>query len=177
MMDDTTAWDKAKAINQIKEKTESKDKPSASYKDGFMYYDKENADNFTAYKLPYVYVVDGKFKIVPKAIYAIAGAISGARGGLKIPDEDKKKIKSIINKYYEKLGKDSPFKDDGKCYIELDTFKCLEKIDIEKIFDEDIVLSNGVKKYIAENLGCQVKDNSEKKNDLLDSLRALNKIL
>ena len=109
--DDDTVWDKSKAISQIRSKTGSENEPSGSYRNGFMWYDSSDAKNFDSYKLPYVYVVDGQFKIIPKALSAIAGSLSGARGGLDIPEADKETIKSYIERYYKKMGKDSPFKD------------------------------------------------------------------
>ncbi len=173
LMDEKIAWDKEKAITQIKEHTDSEDEPSKSYKDGFMYFDSENEDKFTAYKLPYVYW-DGEFKAVPRGLYAITGVLSGARGGADIPEEDKEKIKSQLNKYYKKLGKDEPFKSDGKCFIDLDTLKSFEKRDFEKIFDEEVILSNNAKKYLIDHLTFQ--GDGEGDNKSVEFLNALNEI-
>lgn len=111
IIDGDPAWDKSKAISQIRDKTSSEDEPSAGYRNGFMYFDSSDSKNFGAYKLPYVYVVDGEYKVVPKALSAIAGALSGARGGLDIPDADKAKVRAQVERYYRKMGKESPFKD------------------------------------------------------------------
>jgi len=148
-----SAWDKNKSIKQIREFTGSEDKPSATYKNGFMYYDKEDSENFSAYKLPYIYVEDGKMKANPRALSAIVGAISGARGGLKIPNEDKSKIKSLLNKYYEIMEREKPFKSDGKTLIDNITIQYLEERDCEKLFDDDIIVSKAAVKYAAGVLG------------------------
>ena len=176
LMDEKTNWDGDKSINQIREHTGSKDEPSKTYKNGFMWYDAENEDKFTAYKLPYIYYENG-FKAVPRALYAITAALAGARGGIKIPAEDKEKIKAQINKYYKKLGKDEPFKSDGKCLIDMDTFKSFEKRDYEKIFDEDIMLSNNVRKFVIDNFTHQGNDGGDESNEFLKALIETGKIL
>jgi HK97 family phage prohead protease len=121
LMPDDTAWDKDKAVSQIRVKTGSEDSPSATYKDGFMWYDSSNPDDFGSYKLPYVYVVDGEFKAVPKAISSIQGALSGARGGVNIPASDKSKIQANVNKYMAKMDKSLDF---GKIDGIISKMKC-----------------------------------------------------
>lgn len=56
-----------------------------------------------SYKLPFTDVIGGSLKAVPKAIFAAAGAIGGARGGVKIPDADKNAIRSKLNTLYGKI--------------------------------------------------------------------------
>lgn len=176
-----TKWDKGKAVKQIREKTGSQEEASTTYKNGFMYFDAENSEKLTAYKLPYVYVEDGQFKAVPKAIFAIAAALAGARGGVDIPEADKNQIKSQINKYYEKMDREPPFKG-SHTYIDLETIKCFEKRDFEKLFmkDNEIILNSSAEKYI---INCIIhgakKANEEpvKGNNILNELKELNKEL
>lgn len=177
-----TKWDKAKAVKQIRDKTGSQEDASDSYKNGFMYFDSENADKLTAYKLPYVFVDNGTFKAVPKAIFAITAALAGARGGVNIPDADKSKIKSQLNKYYEKMDREPPFKGD-KTFVEIDTIKAFEKRDYIKLFDEDngIILSSSAKDYVAGIITHAVEkqeneDNAEKSN-MMQELKEINKEL
>jgi hypothetical protein len=162
IMDDKTVWDKNKAVSQIREKSGSKDAPSKTYKDGFFYFDSEKPDDFTSYKLPYVFVDGGNFKVVPKALSAVVGALAGSRGGIDIPQADKTAIKSQINKYYEKMGRESPFKSDIT-YIDTYTLRYMEKRDINKIFDDNVILFDNAKKWIANQLGCS--DNNASVND------------
>lgn len=126
-----TEWDGSKARGQIKEKTGSADGPSSTYRNGFMYFDSSNADDFGAYKLPYVYVMDGQFKAVPRALAAIVGVLKGGRGGVDIPDADKEKVKSQVRRYYKKMGKDDPFSEKNVQIIE----------NKSNIFDVKMVLS------------------------------------
>ncbi|MGB3465030.1 MAG: HK97 family phage prohead protease [Cyclobacteriaceae bacterium] len=131
LMDEETAWDKDKSVSQTRSKTGSEDEPSSTYKNGFMYFDSENSDTFSAYKLPYTYVVDGQFKAVPRALSAIVTVLNGGRGGVDIPSKDKTQIERNVNGYYKKMNKDLPFPDaglpsGGKSYSIEDTF--IEKL-------------------------------------------------
>jgi HK97 family phage prohead protease len=164
LMDDRTEWDKGKAISQIKKHTKSIDKPSDEYKECFMWYDKNNSDDFNSYKMPYVYFDDNEFKAVPKAIYSIAGMLAGKKSGIEIPNEEKEVIKNYVNGIFKKLGKEMPFKDDMS-YIDKDVFKSLEHRDLEKIFDDDIILSENVKKYMATNYQKMAVKEDEIKNE------------
>lgn len=132
LADNDVAWDSDAAIGRIREFTKSEDSPSASYKKAFLYYDKEASDNFGAYKLPIADVIDGELKAVPRAIYAAAAALNGARGGVDLPASDEVGIKANVNKYYEKMDMESPLKSkqesDNKMSIK-------EKVDI----DENII--------------------------------------
>jgi len=101
--DRETEWDSDKAVANIKEYTNSIDKPSDDYSDYFFYYDEKAEDNFTAYKLPFVDIIDGEPYIIPKAIFAIAGALQGARGGLNVPAQDRQAIIDKINQVYVKM--------------------------------------------------------------------------
>ena len=172
------SWDKNKAVKQIRQFTNSSDKPSETYKNGFMYYDKENAESFGAYKLPFVYIIDDKMMAIPKALSAITGAIAGARGGLDIPEVDKSNIKTIINKYYDSMGRETPFKSDGKTLIDKATIKYLEMRDYEKIFDDDIIISHESKKYIASMLFVEeTADNIDDSKENIKHLESLLKII
>ncbi len=103
------AWDSTTAIARVRKLTNSGESPSETYKNAFLWYDSENAENFTAYKLPIADVIDGKLTAIPRGIFAAAAALRGARGGVNIPEGDKQTIINNINKYYDKMGIDSPF--------------------------------------------------------------------
>lgn len=106
---DDTVWDSEKAINQIREHSKSVDNASVTYKNGFMWSDQSNCKDFAAYKLPFTYVVDGEFKIVPKALSAIASGLIDGDDRFAIPESDKDELKKHITSYYEKMNKPSPF--------------------------------------------------------------------
>lgn len=81
----------------------------SKYRKAFVWYDAENAENFGAYKLPIADVIDGRLIAVPRAIYAAAAAVQGARGGVNIPDSDIPGVKRHLERYYKKMGKEPPW--------------------------------------------------------------------
>lgn len=106
LADKETEWDSSAAIKRLKDKIGAVEAPNSDYKKYFLYYDSENQDVFGSYKLPFVDVIDDTIKIVPKAVFAIAGALSGARGGVDIPAADKKKATQIVNSLYKRMSEE-----------------------------------------------------------------------
>ena len=110
------SWDKRKAIKQCRKCASSDGSGNPDkidfnkYKKCFMYYDEERKEELTAYKLPFVYIVDGKPKACKRAIMAIAAVLQGARGGVQIPEKDKEKIKKVVEHYYKKWNDVPPWK-------------------------------------------------------------------
>ena len=141
LADADVAWDKSAADARVKDKTGSEDSPSASYRNAFMWYDSANADEFGAYKLPYVDVIDGSLKAIPRAIFAIAAVLNGARGGVNIPENDQAVIKGHVEKYYKKMGRDSPFGDKSVC-VTIHKFNELLKLQLfnQKLKEELLCL-------------------------------------
>lgn len=110
LADRDTEWNGDEAVKRIREYTNSIDEPSDEYEDYFLYYQDEEEDNFTAYKLPFVDIIEGEPHIVPRAIFAIAGALQGARGGLNISNTEKDLITTIVNNLYDRMAQE--FNDD-----------------------------------------------------------------
>jgi len=131
------SWDKNSAIPRVREFTKSTDSPSSTYKNAFLWYDADNPEDFGSYKLPYADVIDGSLKAVPRAIFAAAAALGGARGGVDIPSSDRDKVISNINKYYSKMGRTSPLTGKRLDYHAQELLKCLRKwntlFDVSKI--------------------------------------------
>ena len=75
------------------------------YRDAFVWYDGDNRDNFTAYKLPIADVIDGELTAVPQAVMSAAGVVDGARGGVDVPDDGCGRIKGHLAGYYKKDGR------------------------------------------------------------------------
>lgn len=70
----------------------------------FLWRDSEGDPNEKgSYKLPFTQVIDGTLTIVPKAVFAAAGAVGGARGGLKVPENEKSAIRSKLSTIYSKI--------------------------------------------------------------------------
>lgn len=103
-------WDSAEAIKRVREYTGSTDAPTGAYKKAFLWYDSDAVDSFGSYKLPFADVIDGEMMAVPRAIFAAAASMRGARGGVGIPEEDRDEVVSHIESYYKEMDMISPFK-------------------------------------------------------------------
>lgn len=103
-------WDGGAAEKRVREWAGGDSLDWAKYAKGFMWFDPEDPEKLSSYKLGYADIIDGKLTAMPRAIYAIAAILKGGRGGVDIPDADKTKVAAHVNQYYEKLGKDSPLK-------------------------------------------------------------------
>jgi hypothetical protein len=102
-------WDGDEAEKRAREWAGAEDKPNEKYRTAFVWYDENNPDKFTAYKLPIADVIDGDLMAVPRAIIAAAAVLDGARGGVNIPEEDIEAAKSHLAKYYAKMGENPPW--------------------------------------------------------------------
>ena len=70
------------------------------------WFDSENPDIKTAYKLPH-HKASGH-SVVWRAVAAAMGALLGARGGVIIPTSDKKGVYNHLVKHYKQFGKEPP---------------------------------------------------------------------
>lgn len=168
-------WDSAEAMLRVRELTESQDEPSEDYKNAFLWYDAENSELFGSYKLPIADVVDGQLMAVPRGIFAAAAAMAGARGGVDIPDDDRDAVISNINRYYDKLGMDSPF--DGE---KID--KTLVESSVKNIRDAEMLLkSAGFSQSASKAMISIIKSHAEQdtkdenKKAFIKGLASLNK--
>jgi HK97 family phage prohead protease len=167
-------WDASEAEKRIREYTESENEPAGSYQKYFMYFDAGRSKFFDAYKLPFVDIIDGEPHIVPRAVFAIAGVLEGARVGVAIDEQDKAKIKEIINNLYVKMAKEfndpsleSPLK--GKSLEDLSSIREVESILKDNGFspkEAKIVISK-IKEFSREEKN---KENEEKECDVLFDL-------
>jgi hypothetical protein len=74
-----------------------------------VWYDAENAGNFTAYKLLIADVVGGDLHAVPRAVIAAAAVVQGARGPVAIPEAELGRVRAHLARYYEKWGEAPPW--------------------------------------------------------------------
>jgi len=100
------AWDSTAALRRVRRFTNSTDSPSADYKKAFFWYDPATKENFGAYKLPFVDVVDGKLVAIRRGVFAANAAMSGARGQRPdIPESDRAAVQRHIDRYRNKIAK------------------------------------------------------------------------
>jgi len=128
LADDTLEWDAAAAIGRVREFTRSTEVPSERYRQAFLWFDSEKSDQFGAYKLPIADVIGGELKVIPRAVFASAAAMRGARGGVDIPDADRPGVQANIERYYAKMQRDSPFKSYAPLFADAKTIRDLEAV-------------------------------------------------
>lgn len=95
------AWDGAAAVRRVRKFMGAEVKPNASYKKAFFWYNSEESENFGAYKLPFVDVVDGRLVANVRAVNAANAAMAGARSVVAIPAADRPRVQSHIDRYRE----------------------------------------------------------------------------
>jgi hypothetical protein len=102
-------WDGAAAEKRVRKWAGAEDEPNTKYRDAHVWYDAENKDNFTAYKLLIGDVISGRLVAVPRGIMAAGNVMQGSRGGVDLPHDDVGRVKSHLAKYYKKMGDDAPW--------------------------------------------------------------------
>lgn len=106
---DDTPWDADRARRDALEYAGGKDKfDPKKYREFFLWYDKEKEDNLTAYKLPFRYLVSGKPKNVWRGIVSAMASILGARGGVDIPEKERREVYDVLVRYYKEHGNEPP---------------------------------------------------------------------
>lgn len=107
----SVAWDASAAEKRVRTWAGAEDAPNTKYRQAFLWYDSDNADNFTSYKLQFADIVDDHLVAVPRALFAVAAVLQGGRGGVDIPEGDIAAIKGKVSSYYNKMR--TEFEDDG----------------------------------------------------------------
>jgi hypothetical protein len=113
MTDRDRSWDGDAAEKRVRIWADANDEPNQKYRDAHVWYDGDNKDNFTAYKLLIADVVDGKLKAVPRAVMAAGAVMQGSRGGIDLPQRDIDRVKSHLAKYYRKMHDTAPWDEDS----------------------------------------------------------------
>lgn len=110
-------WSASEAIARVRTKTGSTEKPSASYRRAFLWFDAENAEDFGSYKLPFADVIEGTLTAIPRAINNAKARLDQT----DIPASDKPKVLTNIEKYQDKFEKSSD--DDEKPKFDIDAVR------------------------------------------------------
>jgi hypothetical protein len=61
-----------------------------------------------AYKLPHHEIVDGRLRVVWNGVRSAMQVLAGARGGVDIPQEDRKAVYEHLARHYKEFGKEPP---------------------------------------------------------------------
>ncbi len=102
-------WDGDAAEKRIRKWAGAAEKPNRKYRSAYVWYDKDNKENFGAYKLPIADVIGGKLSAIPRGVMAAAAVVAGARGGVDLPKKEIPRVKSHLAKYYKKMGEQPPW--------------------------------------------------------------------
>ena len=81
------------------------------YAQAFLYQaDDANPETKAAYGFQIADMVDGTQRIIPRAVFAVAGVLQGARGGTTIPEADQAAMKGVVETLYNRMAEE--FDDD-----------------------------------------------------------------
>ena len=92
-------WDGAKEITAVGEDLKK-------LKEISTWYDKDKSDSKSSYKLPHHQSSDSK--AVWRGVAAAMAALLGARGGVKLPESDRKGVYNHLAKHYKQFDKKAP---------------------------------------------------------------------
>lgn len=132
-----TVWNSSEADKRVREAIGAEDEPNATYGRYHLWFDEDQAENFGAYKLPFVDIIDGRAHAVPNALRNAAARLGQTDGPT---DVEKERIRSIIDSYLNEL------RDNSASFSELhrSVMDALEKsaIDadwIEELFTDRVI--------------------------------------
>jgi hypothetical protein len=60
------------------------------------------------YKLPHHELIDGRLQVVWRGVVAAMTVVNGARGGVDIPDGDRRRVYDHLAAHYREFGEDPP---------------------------------------------------------------------
>jgi len=110
-LNDRYEWDGDAAVARIRRWAGGPDKDKidwGKYRKGFVWYDPEDKENYRAYKLPFADVINGRLTAVWGGVARAMAALLGARGGVDIPEKDRKPAYNFLASYYRKFDKEPP---------------------------------------------------------------------
>jgi len=145
-LDPDSSWDAAGAEARMRNAAGGPDKDKinwATYRKGFAWYDKNDAENYGAYKLPFADIKDGKLTAIWRGVAAAMAALLGARGGVDIPDSERKAVYNFLVSYYKRFEKEPP---DFKEYSEEELKELMkEDKDVKETPEDNAVIYFGEK--------------------------------
>lgn len=97
------------AERRVRAHTGAEEGPTKQYRDAHVWYDSDEEQNFTAYKLLIADVIGDKLCAVPHAIMAAGAVMQGSRGGIDLPKGDIDRAMAHLASYYAKMGETAPW--------------------------------------------------------------------
>jgi len=97
------AWDPAAAEARVRAWAQVDERPTPNYRRSYVWADPDSADSFEGFALPIADVIDGQLRAVPRAIFAAAATVQGARAGVTIPVHEVARVKTHLSRYFAKM--------------------------------------------------------------------------
>lgn len=94
-------WDGDQALRDLQE--------ADRLSDGCFWREEDadpDSDVQADYRLPFATIVDGQLMAVPSGIFAVAGVLQGAMGGVDLPEPVQDAIRDRVGDYYERMAED-----------------------------------------------------------------------
>ena len=95
-------WNAGAALARIRRFTDAVDEPNSKYRKAFTLVTGDK-DDFGSYKLPIADVIEDTLTAIPRGIFAAAGVLQGARGGVDATDAEKAGARKHLSRYYSKM--------------------------------------------------------------------------
>lgn len=137
----STVWDGPAADKRVRDSIGAEDAPNAIYGTYHLWFDGDDADNFGAYKLPFVDIIDGERKAIPAALRNAAARLDQTDG----PTENEKtRIRNIIEGYLEQLRANShglSFSERFNAVQDALTRASIQFQWIEELFESEVIFS------------------------------------
>jgi len=162
-------WSPNAAKDRVKQLTESKESPSAEFKQAYVWLDEDRVERYDGYKLLIADVVDGKLIAIPRAIFRAASEVMGRNVG--IPDEDTAGVIQHLEKYYAKMGLVSPFGMDEKQFFGIEEIKTFTKRDLERALTDTGAFSRSAAVELASKFNGLREPESA--SDILKALKGI----
>lgn len=107
-LDSGVSWDATVAEKRVRKWAGGDEIDWKKYRKAFVWYDSKNPEKLGSYKLLFADVIGGTLKAKWGGVMRAMGAVLGARGGVDIPEADRKKAYNFLKAYYKKFDKPVP---------------------------------------------------------------------
>jgi len=102
-------WDGAAARSETKAWASAGDEINmAKYRAAFTYYEGDEEETLGAYKLPHHNIREGKMVTNLRGVQAAMSALLGGRGGVDMPDDERRGVYNHLAKHYREFDKEPP---------------------------------------------------------------------
>jgi HK97 family phage prohead protease len=173
----TIPMNPAAEVESFKALAEFKDLPLAGRDTAWKCGGAESPDAFLLrdadgqeHKFQIADTVDGELKAIPRGIFAAAATIHAKRYGADLPPEQVDAVKINIERYYDKMGLESPFTEKG---FRIDDLEALDERTLEKVLKSGAILPGQQAKTVISALKSSKRDAAEEEKRDADQLTGI----